>query len=261
MGYIHPLIPHLKDDDGEPRIWWSWRSLNEDSRGNFKGPALQQGRAHLHIDRKSLGLEWYFRLRPHSVGAGVWVNGHGDAEIGGSIRLPLIQVYLSYEGGLHHLPEREIEIRWNDGAFWWSLWHSRYEWSSKTPKWRHGSFNPIDFLLGRQHYSKETLETVGAQIPLPEGSYPATIKIERAIWKRPRWPWPQTIIRADVEMHKPAPIPGKGENSWDVGDDAVCSSSFPANSVGEAIGHVVGSVMKTRLERGGKDWTPKEDPA
>ena len=34
------------------------------------------------------------------------------------------------------------------GAIWWDCWHTAYSWSSRTPRWRHGCFNPVAALFG-----------------------------------------------------------------------------------------------------------------
>jgi hypothetical protein len=253
----HHLFPHLKTKDGESRVRLSWHTLNDDERGNPLGSAFPDGRGYFAVDEKRLSLEWHFKPWPHSIGISLSFDGNGDNEVGFSIRVPFMQLYFSYEGGLYRLPERTIEIRWNDGGFWWSLWHSSYEWKSGTPKWRSGFFDVADFFLGRQQYSSVNLQTVETVVPLPEGPYPATVKLNLDTWKRPRWPWPQTLRRADVETHKPMAIPGKGENSWDCEDDAVFSTYLVASSVGEAVGKVVGSVLKTRHQRGGRNWMPE----
>lgn len=146
------------------------------------------------------------------------------------------------------------------GAVWWDIWHTSGSWSTRTPRWQTGSWHPLDTLLGRTRYSTVPLGTYRAAIPLPEGSVPATFVFERATWRRPRWPrWPLLRTRAyvDVEPDRPLPVPGKGDSAWDCGDDALYRMSFPAQSVEEAIGHVVQEVLRERLRHGGSfDWQP-----
>lgn len=147
------------------------------------------------------------------------------------------------------------------GALWWEFWHPRHEWTSGTPRWRHGNFNLTDFVLGQRAYSTVEDEPVLVVIPMPEASYPAAVTMETATWKRPRWPWPLIIRCADVELldttdGKPGyiPVPGKGENSWDCGPDGIFGSSFPAKSVEEAIGKMVGSALQDRKRNGGSPF-------
>jgi hypothetical protein len=92
-------------------------------------------------------------------------------------------------------------------------------WSSDIPKWRHGNFNPVDFLFGRQKYSEDVLETVPVSLAMPEKTYTGTVKLLRSKWKRPRAWWTQTILYAHIDVPGGVPFPGKGENSWDCGED------------------------------------------
>lgn len=86
---------------------------------------------------------------------------------------------------------------------------------------------------------------------MPEGSYRATVTIERDSWTRARW-FARRIERAHVDIHDPIPTPGKGENSWDCGDDALHSSTFPCGTVPAAVGKIVGDVL---AKRGHSTWT------
>ena len=99
--------------------------------------------------------------------------------------------------------------------------------------------------MGRSKYSERDIETVRVNVPMPEGDYPATVQLDQAVWKRPRWPFAQKIHRADIELDKPIPIPGKGENSWDLDEDAIFSLTTPAKTPQEAVDALVRSAMKT----------------
>ena len=47
------------------------------------------------------------------------------------------------------------------------------------------------------------------------------------------------------------PCPGKGESEWDCGDNNLQSLHCNAETVEEAIGHVVASVLRTRKRHAG----------
>lgn len=57
------------------------------------------------------------------------------------------------------------------------------------------------------------------------------------------------------------PVPGKGENSWDCGEDGTQSILFgvdtPIRTYVDAANAFQASVQKTRLRYGGKDWMPE----
>lgn len=161
---------------------------------------------------------------------------------------------------------RDTSIRFFDKAVWWEFWHDDNGWSSKTPRWRHGCWHPLDTFFGRSVHASELVETANVVIPMPEKGYRAVIELRRDTWKRPRSPFTQTIMRAHTEMKDPIPIPGKGENSWDCGQDALHGSTAPAENVIAGIVDVMKSVLDSRRRHGdrahyGLEWRPEEAAA
>ena len=126
--------------------------------------------------------------------------------------------------------------------------------ASRAAPWKHLGWSKSwfvdDVVLGAAVYKEEVNETRQTTIPMPEGSYPAVVKMTKATWTRPR-SRPVTMERATVEMLVPIPIPGKGENSWDCEDDALYSLTTPADSVNAARLAVMSSAMRDRMRRGG----------
>lgn len=149
-----------------------------------------------------------------------------------------------YEG------KREIGVRIHDWALWWSFLELDGHWSSSDPWWMHGSFYPADFFLGRKQCSWELVEARDVTIPMPEGSYPAKARLERGTWKRPRWPFPESHLSVNIDIPKGVPVPGKGENSYDCGPDAIFGQSSPSRTIEEGIGNVVASALRDRKRRG-----------
>lgn len=117
-----------------------------------------------------------------------------------------------------------------------------------------------DVIFGKPVYTKRSLGPAQiVKIPLPEGVYPAALELTECQWQRPRWPIPTVVRRAEIEIPKGGlPVPGKGENSWDQGDDAIFSSTFPADTVAGAIGHIVTDVLETRERYSHLGWRPAE---
>lgn len=154
-----------------------------------------------------------------------------------------------YAGG------RTISLRIFDKAIWWSFWGDEMEHRHDDPRWMHGSWHPLDSILGGHRYSSEEIARSEVSIPMPERSYPATVKLTRDRWERPRWPrWPFATERRRAHVDIPGGIghPGKGENSWDCGDDATCGLTTTAKTVEEAIGKVVSSMLRDRMRYGGR---------
>ncbi len=144
----------------------------------------------------------------------------------------------------------------------WKFWAPKDSWDSTTPKWRDGTFNPGDFFFGSSRHSSRVLEEHDVEIPMPEGVYGAHVKLTEATWTWPRWPWAHRVLRAEIEIPGGVPHPGKGENSWDCGEDATYSMTCTARNRWEAIAAVVESSMRSRLLYGGKNWRPeRKQPA
>ncbi len=127
-----------------------------------------------------------------------------------------------------------------------------------SKKWEgiHLMINWKKMLFGKEKYTSEVLSTSREIIEMPEGNYHATVKESRCTWTRKRLLKPIIITRYEITPDIPIPEPGKGENSWDIDDDATYSSTVQANSIDEALLKVADSVMKTRISRVGKNWRP-----
>lgn len=198
---------------------------------------------------------------------------HASIETGDSWKIsaaiPGIALWLTFEGfGLWH-PQRKCIATWDGNReFWlndqrecridchdWTIhvvpWGKSMEWCKADPWWVRGlSFDVKRFVLGRTHHSTITLkDKIPLAIPMPEGTYPATAKIVQATWRRSRW-LPSTRTYVQVDVPKGIPFAGKGENSWDCGDDGLFGYSVEGTSLEHAIAHGVESVLKSRRRYG-----------
>lgn len=217
------------------------------------------------------GLEWCFSLR--RVGLGLtWQREDpyaGDRDYLITAHVGPLALYFSYNAPKAHLDrsyaagvkatEYGAEIH-SRGCYLY-LGHNPHEWSRSDPWWWEIAIHPRDLLLGKRKYSSEEVCTSRVRVRMPEGDYPATVKMERATWRRLRFPWwplTKSVLRADIEPDIPIPVPGKGENSWDCGDDAIYSSVAPASSPEEAAENLRGSVMNTRIKYASAAWEPAE---
>jgi hypothetical protein len=126
--------------------------------------------------------------------------------------------------------------------------------------WR-GYYKMIDWktiLFGKQKYESKEIRRYLNHIEMLEGNYPCEVIHTEATWTRPRFLKPIRVTRFEVIPDTPIPEPGKGENGWDIEDDALHSATVIANSLKEALKKVTDSVIKTRVKRAGKDWTPND---
>lgn len=253
--------------------WWHWQNLNikENERGRvvWKGNPLIDGRAWLHTpiaNRGNIGFQWCF-IKTKSFSFGFDVGSDWDEDdFRFRAALPfLFAFYLSFEGFISSKskaawkwwPKRESKetsIRILDSSIWIYIWQSEGCHSNKDG-WHRIVIHPLDIILGKQKYSKRTISITQDDIEMPEGHYPCQIEMFESTWKRPRSPFARKVLRADMDISKnPIPIPGKGENSWDQGDDATYSMTTSASTVKEAKARLVESLLETRERYGGANW-------
>lgn len=141
-------------------------------------------------------------------------------------------------------------VSWSDGTLRIEHpWERRNEWRSDDPWWKKSiSLHVVDWLIGRARCETIDGETLNVVVPMPEGSYRATAKHQTRIWRR-RWYWPD--LRRDsvwLDIPKGIPFAGKGENSWDCGDDGLFGTG--GDNVEDAIANAVQSVLRSRRKYG-----------
>lgn len=248
------------------RIWWHWQNLNESGRDWL------HGRAWLHIGsrardgRRCVQASW--RIGRWRGLQAMLTRGGCEEDYTVSLGLGFVDLWLILSGFRPYdaLPRswgRDTGLSLNEDHLVLMFNCDDSSWSSKTGP-AHGwskSWFLKDVFLGRAKYTRGEGEPVAAVVSMPEGDYPCTVMLRTDRWDRPRWPWPHTVRRADVEMERPIPFPGKGENSWDCGEDGMYSQTAPASSVEEAVAKAREYVLGRRLRYGGRNWTPKEGAA
>ena len=140
----------------------------------------------------------------------------------------------------------------------WSLWMSDSEWRGDDPKWRRGWLSLVEVVLGKRQFRWEPKSTTDVLVPMPERSYPATVELRDHVSWYKRLPFFETRMgHANIEIPGGIGHPGKGENAWDCGDDATYAMGCPADTVEDAVGKVVASVLRDRKRYGGTyEFTP-----
>lgn len=171
-----------------------------------------------------------------------------------SFSLAIVFFSLHFRIGDRDEDGKQFCLTIHDGTIWLNLGHDQMSSSSRDPFIaRTHSFSPLDFLFGRMRYECEIRESFDVQIPMPEANYPAKVTFETRTWWRPRWPhWPLKIVRDDCDTQIPGGIPfeGKGENSWDCGEDGVYGSGSTGHDIPDAISSVVKTVLEYRARYG-----------
>ena len=109
-----------------------------------------------------------------------------------------------------------------------------------------------DWILGKPVHSLEVLEEnipVVVDVGQWDGDrYTGTAKHTRRTWKR-RFST-QVSDGYEIDMQEGIPFPGKGENSWDIDDDAYYG--FGGETIEKAVAHIVAEVQKRRYD----GWRP-----
>ncbi len=252
------------DSNGEWQIWSHSQNLKKGK------PLRQHGRWTLHWPGNSFGVEWAQGANYCMLSVCFQDMAVGDGVLSFSIGIPKVYAlwcHLERARWIERLPgvdwvgtynsgERELSVRVHHGSIWWTLW--RHPDISKSHDWRNSNFNPMDFVFGRKESTKHTiLQPQEIFIHLPEGYYKGTISLVKIEWKRPWSFQKESIIRGEIEVPNGIPIPGKGENSWDMDDDCLYSGSYPAKSVEEAIEALRASVFRDRQKYASSDWIPE----
>lgn len=244
-------------------------------------------RAWLHTSDESYQELGHIQVTvPHSAMTADLTFGGFDGNVSGVAALWPVGVYwhLGWKPsreiikavGLKPTEGREIRVTFtlddesvNHINLHWSLWCPPGEWHSGTPYWRSGAFYPISAIFGKSvFHSRDIGRPLVTVIDLPEGEYPVKVTTSIDTWTRPRWPgnW-QQVTRYKVEVmpdekgkDRGAPVPGKGENSWDCGEDAIYSLTTCARDEFDALQKFRDDVLKTRQKRGGNNWRPEQKP-
>jgi hypothetical protein len=180
----------------------------------------------LGIDEQNDGLKFNIGIPPVSI----------------SIMIPTKKTNEAYLGifGFEF-----FSISFHGGTLYWKFMTGA-DWTRGTPRWQDGALDFKDLILGKPVYSKQLISTSEVLIPMPEGNYPATVEMHLDTWSRPRSPIDFKTMRCSVEIPNGIPFQGKGENSWDCGEDRCFSLTAPAISVKEAIEKTRESVMRDR---------------
>jgi len=213
-----------------------------------------------------------------TIGFDVQAGGEDPAAVGVSVNLLWLFIHLTFHRALPKRWEigwytrtvdgKEVKNpRWFDDSMGrnWGFYlfetHLVFRWNS-AEQGNHGpgfywSIFVDEFFLGRNVYTtRHHRKHSNVDIYFPEGLYHLDIDLFEGVWTRKRfpfWPFAKTIQRAKVKVVEKGgiPKPGKGENSWDCGDDATYSITGPAKSVHEAIEMIRATVLRQRRRYGG----------
>lgn len=160
-----------------------------------------------------------------------------------------------------YLSQREVRVAVHSGRLWWSIWKPVHIYHPDDRRRGSVSVDPLDLLYGEERFESRISGPV-ERIPvaMPERTYHASVTPTITTARRPRggpdrvW----TSFRVEIEEKEGVPVPGKGENAYDCGDDAIHAISVQAASPEQAVGILIGSALRLRAQRQGTyGWEPK----
>lgn len=260
---------------GQEYPHFNWTSDMDDHGGCDRCP-IQAGRWWLNLtERIEISSQWLWFLPKRNTRFGLSLGigtGENADDIQLAVFLPWICSIYTSVGGLikpvAYEKDREWDLMYHTdlgqwGCFTWRLGLSPNSWDMSTPRWKRkdGMVDIADLLMGRHEVASEILDQGQGDLHVRWAGvtehYACTWKQERMTWTRTRFKWaPMTIskIYFDIKVPGGVPFPGKGENSWDCGDDATYSMSCEASSINEACEKFAADVIQRREEHGGSSW-------
>jgi hypothetical protein len=289
---MHPFT--VTDSDGVRCSRWWTQSINDNQRkGGGNGSPWKAGRWILRSNagscaREVLAVEWHhrFRLRPdlgltasvkpHRVqfhfsilGAGSWWVKIGFRRQGWlaktMIEERLFGVRFGYIGDIAWLYFAFDEESDSCGMVSYyrekKVQGEQLYFGGNRVQLTQGlclklRFRLRDRLLGKKKYVKETLQQKDVSIPMDGREYLGTWELTRETWKRPRWPFrSHERVGSWIEVPHPPAFAGKGENSYDCGDDGIFGCGSGSITPAGAVGDYIMRVMKARERYG-----PASDP-
>jgi hypothetical protein len=248
---------------------WHWYFINDNrSVGMWPyelGPPWKHGRLRVYYDKSnkatSPGISLSWKVPYKSWGMRVSIGGSEGETLKLHLGLGIVSWWLTVE----NLISRRPRNRWLNKLWQWVGFEGR-QWGISTHEWvimwewatdpwhdhgvgKSGIISIRDKLRGKYYFRRHKISEQRVQIPLPEGVIPGTVTFSLFEWKWKRWPFVSRVISAEITPDTPAVIPGKGDNGWDMSDDAVFSLSLPAETPEKAVAAYIESVLHSRRTR------------
>lgn len=202
---------------------------------------------HINYRDRLFHHAWWWNSFKLSIASGKALRfefTRGDSDDNGllSLGLGFFSVWLTFPLPERFLLKRKCIATWDGGrefyltdgrrygfyfyewAFVWS-WHAKVDESSaRDPWWMRQYIHIDDLFLGRSHcLTRDVLKVEGVWFKLGGKEF----KMDSIAWEEnkrfrahiPFSLWHQKYYRAEIKIENPPLYSGKGENSWDCGDD------------------------------------------
>jgi hypothetical protein len=206
---------------------------------------LNENRRQWFAFRGSLGRDWNRKWFKYEISSGPALRFTVDAFEGKTrlaIGMGFFSLYLTIygltipfirKGERHSSWGREYGFYWHEWILWAFFGRDPMGSSSKDPWYYSIVIHPLDILFGRTVYFETGrqkshdpihFEFRGRRYQMDE------IQVNDAYWFKPRIPFAlyrKKVPRMHLKIERPPGYAGKGENSWDCGDDASYGLTCP----------------------------------
>jgi hypothetical protein len=235
----------------ERHFWTLWKSNN-----NPKDPTDEKELGGISVEyqlfRKGPSITASFTADPWNIKLHLGLGRLGQVFIGFERWRPVLWFakHVLPKNPKHGYPEeREIDISLHDRLICWSIW--REPGVSRRGDRLNVVWSWDRWLFGSPELAKSVLDFGTTVVPMPEGPYDAKWQVEE--WTRtwPRFRRPKTSKHGEISVDGGIYVPGKGENSWDCGDDAIFSVGCNEGTEQALVAKYVESVYRSRLNYGG----------
>lgn len=168
------------------------------------------------------------------------------------IRLLFVTLYLSFQGFVPKklfpkgYEEKQIQIHFHHYVLWIDLWTPTNSWCKGQ---RSYSVHFDDIFLGKIKHHKDVLFYDNGKLTLPEKIYEISYELGTQTWKRPRW-FTKTINYVNAECEEGIPVPGKGEDSWNCGDQLLYSTGGEGENISVGRQALYNAVKRARDKHG-----------
>ena len=192
-----------------------------------------------------------------------------EARIGVRFCVPGLSLFVSssswerYGKTTKAIGHKTLDLSVHDGHIWYTTPFADPDIHRTEDPWYYrGAIDLEELLLGKESFSREQMsQPIAVTIPMPEGSYAGVYTAEKLTWDRPRW-FSKSRVMTTIRCDEGVPIQGKGENDYDIDQDAIYAHhSEDASNPAQAVGQFVASALQQRWRYGGLDWKPEpRDP-
>lgn len=202
-------------------------------------------------------VEWSFKIGEHGPYVGVYWDGcdyNDDKKL--YIGFLIGRVWLGF-GESRKGSRYGFKFGRKMFYFWWNVQDA----DSNAYGGKHITFfwyRIADWIFGRAECFTDdpSWKKEKCVVPMPEGDYPAVVSYQRRVWVRKRSPFHRVRLDASIDIPIGIPMSGKGENPWDMGEDALYGTGCSGHDKAGAIESARSSVLRDRLMRGDPECWP-----